>query len=159
MSNKEDIRNLLEKYWNCETSQEEEQILFSFFSGEDIPGEWMKYKPLFSWKKRCLQERADKKLFSPFQKPFAIRFYPMIKVAASILLVLTVGVGAYTHYQQEKLMDRIFSESETYSDPEDALRETTKVITKVSSVLGTEKEKIAPEEKTDSVKAPGIMTE
>ena len=31
------IEQLLENYWNCETSTEEEQILRSFFSQKDVP--------------------------------------------------------------------------------------------------------------------------
>ena len=33
------IKQLLERYWNCETSLEEEDILRTFFSQEDIPSE------------------------------------------------------------------------------------------------------------------------
>jgi len=33
------ITQLLERYWNCTTSLEEEQILKAFFSQDDIPVE------------------------------------------------------------------------------------------------------------------------
>ena len=33
------IEQLLERYWNCETSLEEEAILRMFFSQDDIPAE------------------------------------------------------------------------------------------------------------------------
>ena len=39
------ITQLLERYWNCTTSLEEEQILKAFFSQDDIPAELLKYKP------------------------------------------------------------------------------------------------------------------
>lgn len=127
------IKQLLEKYWKCETSQEEEAILRTYFSGENISEDLMQYRSLFCWKKAQSQIKADKKLKQGFDKPFTYRFYPILKVAASILLIFTIGIGAYTHYQQQKVMDRIFSE--TYSDPEEALKETGNIITKVSAAL------------------------
>ena len=33
------INQLLERYWNCETSLEEEGILRAFFSQKDVPAE------------------------------------------------------------------------------------------------------------------------
>ena len=32
-----DIEQLLERYWQCETSVEEESVLRDFFSREDVP--------------------------------------------------------------------------------------------------------------------------
>ena len=43
------IEQLLENYWNCETSTEEEQILRSFFSQKDVPVHLLKYKELFAY--------------------------------------------------------------------------------------------------------------
>ncbi|HON19617.1 MAG TPA: hypothetical protein PK990_10695, partial [Salinivirgaceae bacterium] len=47
MKEYEYIRFLLNKYWNCETSVEEEKQLQNFFSGKDIPEDLQKYAPLF----------------------------------------------------------------------------------------------------------------
>ena len=44
------IKQLLERYWNCETSLEEEDILRTFFSQEDIPSELESYKALLDRK-------------------------------------------------------------------------------------------------------------
>lgn len=33
------IKQLLERYWRCETSLEEEKILRTFFSQKDVPAE------------------------------------------------------------------------------------------------------------------------
>ena len=41
------INQLLERYWKCETSLEEEDILRAFFSQDNIPAELERYKPLF----------------------------------------------------------------------------------------------------------------
>ena len=47
--NSEHIHILLNKYWNCETSAEEEQVLRDFFSGPNIPEELEPYAPLFTY--------------------------------------------------------------------------------------------------------------
>jgi hypothetical protein len=139
----ETIIQLLDKYWNCETSQEEEQSLTAFFSGDEIPEEWQKYKTLFAWKKKQAQITGSKKLKSGPPKTQLVRFYPFIKVAASVLIFITIGTGVYTHYEQEKFMDTVFSE--TYSDPEEALRTTENVLEKVSAVL-----QLAQDKKVDT---------
>ena len=41
------IEQLLERYWQCETSLEEESELRSFFSEEEVPAHLLRYKELF----------------------------------------------------------------------------------------------------------------
>ena len=41
------IEQLLERYWRCETSLQEEEILRMFFSQEDIPAALLPYRSLF----------------------------------------------------------------------------------------------------------------
>ncbi|MDR3339650.1 MAG: hypothetical protein LBT25_06100 [Candidatus Symbiothrix sp.] len=145
----ETIEQLLERYWNCETSQEEERQLSDSFSDGNISGSAKKYQALFAWKQAQLQLKGSKKGLSVFDKTPVIRFYPAMKIAASILLILTVGIGFYTRYEQEKFMDEIFAE--TYSNPEDALLETKEVIGKVSSVLQLAKDQKIKAEIADSL--------
>ena len=146
----EQIKQLLDKYWTCETSSEEEKVLKAFFSADNVPKELEKYRPLFFWKVAQLQLKAHRKLPAGHKKPAFIQFYPFLKIAAFILLLITLGIGFYTHYQQEKYMDKVFSE--TYSDPEDALRETKNIIGRVSSVLNLAKDRQLEIQKTDSLK-------
>lgn len=157
--NKETIIKLLEKYWNCDTTREEEKLLHEFFSQDQelIPEDLRKYKTLFCWKEKQTAIKTDKKFKTEFNRPFADRFYQSMKVAATVLILLAVGIGVHTHYQQEKWMEKNFTE--TYTDPEDALRETTRVIGKVSSVLNMGEKEISEEMPTDSLSTSKIMTE
>ena len=41
------IKQLLERYWKCETSLEEEEILRTFFSQKDITSDMLEYRDLF----------------------------------------------------------------------------------------------------------------
>jgi hypothetical protein len=142
------MKQLLKQYWQCKTTPEEEQLLLKFFSGETIPKELEIYKPLFLWKSEQKNIRPDKnKTFIP-EKSLSGNLYPALKIAASVMILLTVGIGFYTHYQQEKFMDKMFSE--TYTDPKEAAKETGKVVAKVSSLLQLIPEKIISETITDS---------
>lgn len=147
----EQIKQLLEKYWACDTSPEEERALKTFFSGDTVPEELIKYRPLFLWKTEQLQQKGDPKLKAGIQRQGSFQWYSFLKIAASILLIFTLGISVYTHYRQEKYMDRIFSE--TYSNPEDALQETKSVIGKISSALNLAKDKQDQDEnqKADSL--------
>ncbi len=43
------IEQLLQRYWDCETSVEEERVLRAFFSQEDIPAGLRRYRTLFGY--------------------------------------------------------------------------------------------------------------
>jgi len=145
----EKVKQLLEHYWQCETSLEEEQLLRTFFSGDNIPKNLKVYQSLFIHTNQLSEVKASKGLKSKINKPLRIQFYPVLKMVASILIVLTLGVGSYTHYQQEKQMDRVFSD--TYDNPEDAIKQTEKVVEKVSSVLQLVQEQKGKSEILDSL--------
>ena len=48
MMNYQYIEQLLDKYFECQTTLEEEQILRSFFAQEDVPAHLLKYRELFN---------------------------------------------------------------------------------------------------------------
>lgn len=53
------IEQLLERYWNCETSQEEEEILRSFFAQKDVPVRLLPYRDLFLVQGESAEEHLD----------------------------------------------------------------------------------------------------
>jgi len=145
----EQIKQLLEKYWAGNTSLEEERALRTFFSEDVISEELKKYQPLFLWKTKQMQLKGDRKPKAGIKKPVRFQWYSFLKIAASVLLIFTLGIGFYTHYKQEKQIDKIFSE--TYSNPEDALKEAKNVIGKISSALNLAKSKQNGLQKIDSL--------
>ena len=50
------IEQLLERYWECQTTLEEEQILRSFFSQTDLPEHLQPYASLFAYEAQSQQE-------------------------------------------------------------------------------------------------------
>ena len=129
------LHRLLERYWQGETSLEEEQLLQDFFSGDSIPEESAIYKPLFVWKNQ------QKAILAPSVRPPVLKkslkqsFYPVMKIAASILIVLMFGIGIHTHYRQEQLMEQVFSEpaSESWDVRKDSIDVMAKTLLQLSS--------------------------
>jgi len=125
MTNSE-IHQLLERYWQCETSLEEERLLMDFFTGDSIPEGLKIYQSLFVRKNQQKTiRRISVQPLAP-KKPLTHYFYPAMKVAASVLIVLMFGIGVYTNYKQEQFKDRVFSESA--SDVLNARRDSIEVM-------------------------------
>ena len=66
------IEQLLERYFKCETSLEEERILRTFFSQKDVPVTLLPYRDLFMYEQSGMEEESNKlhffKHFSAFSK-------------------------------------------------------------------------------------------
>ena len=61
------IEQLMERYWRCETTLHEENILRTFFSQEDVPAEFLPYKDLFVYGREqkesdALDDEFDRKV-------------------------------------------------------------------------------------------------
>lgn len=107
------IEQLLERYWNCETTLEEEKILRTFFSQKEIPVRLLPYRDLFCYAK---QEKAEEKLGSDFdERMMALvnepepvkarvismrrRLMPLFKAAAVVAIILTLGNAAQVAFK------------------------------------------------------------
>lgn len=100
------IEQLLERYWACETTLQEESILRSFFSQEDIPAELCQYKALFDYEQQkddVLGDDFDNRILEMIgeeEKPKAkvvtltSRLMPLFKAAAIVAIILTLGNAA-----------------------------------------------------------------
>ena len=97
------IEQLLERYWQGETSLQEEDILRSFFSQPDIPDNLRKYQPLFSLEQEePLGDDFDARILEmigeeePKAKVVTLtsRLMPLFKAAAIVAIILTLGNAA-----------------------------------------------------------------
>lgn len=107
------IEQLLESYFSCTTTLQEEQILRSFFSQEDVPGHLVQYADLFNYeaeaKEATLGEDFDERLMARIEateskdqqvektrviKMATPHFAPFFKAAAVVAMALTVGRAA-----------------------------------------------------------------
>ena len=110
------INQLLDRYWKCETSLEEEEILRTFFSQDELPAELKPYKSLFSYelseaKNEALGEEFDQKMMSLIEDEYSKepnkakvvslteRLKPLFKAAAVVAIFLTLGNAAQVPFQ------------------------------------------------------------
>ena len=99
------IEQLLERYWEGETTLQEEAILRAFFSQEDVPASLMKYKSLFDCglQEETLGDDFDTRILSSIgqeEEPkakivtLASRLKPLFKAVAIVAILLTIGNAA-----------------------------------------------------------------
>ena len=99
------IEQLLERYWEGETTLQEEAILRAFFSQEDVPANLMKYKSLFDCglQEETLSDDFDARILNSIgqeEEPkakivtLASRLKPLFKAAAIVAILLTIGNAA-----------------------------------------------------------------
>ena len=107
------IEQLLERYWRCETTLQEENILRSFFSQEDVPVELLAYRDLFvaqcdEKEENTLDERFDERMMALMDeqklvRPVAVtmwqRLMPLFKAAAGVAIVRTLGNAAQMAFE------------------------------------------------------------
>lgn len=107
------INQLLDRYWQGETTLEEEQILRSFFSQLCVPEELAKFRPLFVYeqtepKTDRLGDDFDERMLSMVGEPQEVkarkvlisqRFAPLFKAAAMVAIVLTLSQAAQMSFQ------------------------------------------------------------
>lgn len=110
------IEQLLERYWNCETSLEEEQILRAFFQQKELPAHLLRYKSLFVYQEVAKEEKLgsdfDERILAEIERPVVrakrltmhSRFMPLFKAAAVLALLFTVGVSSRNHWVAVRLV-------------------------------------------------------
>ncbi len=113
------INQLLDRYWKCETSLEEEKILRAFFSQKDVPAELETYKELFIYEQNekvtdVLDDDFDQKMMTLIDNNEHIahlhkaRFVtisnnlkPLFKAAAIVAIFLTLGNASQVAFNEE----------------------------------------------------------
>lgn len=135
------IEELLNKYWNCETSLEEEQQLRTYFKENDIPQQFQETASLFRYfeasKSKSLDDKSfDAAMIKKVEKPKSkvIRMiYNSMRIAAGIaVLVMAVWFvreEVKTPPEEEAMVD-------TYDDPKMAFEETKKALMMISRSFG-----------------------
>ena len=118
------IENLLEKYFEAETSIVEEKELKDYFTSSDVAQHLEQYKPIFSYVVQAKQEkfRATIPLNTVKRKRVV-----WLSVAASVVVLLGVGLFTFNNYNKQKSDDL-----GTYDDPEVAFIETQKALVMIS---------------------------
>ncbi len=141
------IEQLLERYWQCETTLQEETILRSFFSQEEVPVWLLKYKTLFDTaqqKEEPLGDDFDKRILAMTEQQKTVkartismtqRLMPLFKAAAVVAIILTLGNAAQAPWEwgyedPRAAMEALKADSITMGEPVQAenLTDTAQVM-------------------------------
>lgn len=115
------IEQLLERYWACETSQEEESILKTFFSQKELPDHLARYRDLFvyeqlqsqlrlgdDFERRILEavgeaptEQKETKTVQIKHVTLGRRLRPLYRAAAAVAIVTLLGTAAQHSFQND----------------------------------------------------------
>ena len=145
------IEQLLERYWRCETSLQEEEILRLFFSQEEVPADLLPYKDLFVYGQKqkeadVLGDDFDQKILEKVNEDHPVkartitmrkRLMPLFKAAAIVAILLTLQNGTTPSAQQHVEMPNA---NKTPKSPAVAKADSAKVDSaqKVSAITETE---------------------
>lgn len=139
------LEQLLAKYWECETSLEEEKQLRDFFSSAEVPKEFKSVAELFRHfesndKTTELGNDFDEKLFNKIKsqdtakpKGKVIRWISdFAKVAAVLVILVTAGYYLNEQYNNAKDEPYMAEAIDTFEDPKVAFEETKKALLMIS---------------------------
>lgn len=139
------IEQLLEKYWSCETSLEEEQQLRDFFRDQAIPESMKETAALFQYfekeKEKSLNENFEPAVTKRFQERRGGKVISMVSFSniARIAAGIVVVVAATLFIRQEVRKSYPKELQDTYTDPQMAFEETKKALMMISNSFGKAK--------------------
>jgi len=122
------IEDILEKYFQGETTIAEENQLKEYFSSPNVAQHLEQYKPMFGYFSQVKQQKSTQNIPLKTKK----RNVAWISIAASVVVLLSIGTYFYV---SEKNTAPVVAQSElgTYDDPEEALKATQKALALLSN--------------------------
>jgi len=122
------IEDLLEKYFQGETSIAEEKELKNYFSSPNVAQHLEQYKPMFGYFSQVKEQKSTQTIPLKTKK----RNVAWLSIAASVVVLL--GVGTYFYVSEKNAAPAVAqTELGTYDDPEEALAATQKALALLSS--------------------------
>ena len=112
------IEQLLERYWECQTTLEEEAILRNFFRQEDVPASLLPYRQFFNEQDEMAEEHLGKDFADKILRlvgeetpvhvckarrlTFMRRLRPFYRAAGLIAILLTIGNAAHQSFSEDE---------------------------------------------------------
>ena len=134
------IEQLLERYWQCETTVAEERILREFFSQDDVPAALSAYRDLFRYEadeqQTALGSDFDRRVL---RNTWQRRLMPFVRAAAVVAVVAGVGFAAqraFTVSEDQNVVSYNYDAyKDTYTDPQVAYEQMSDALKLVSDGL------------------------
>ena len=138
------LEQLLEKYWKCDTSLEEEKQLRDYFNSNDVPESMKETASLFRYfegeRLRAVSEEVDTYVTKEIRRRqrgkviSMTNVYRLARIAAGVLVVVA---ATYFIRQEIRKSDPAAAE---ITDPQLALEETKKALMMISKGFGKARE-------------------
>ena len=131
------IENILEKYFQGETSIAEENELKDYFSSSNVAQHLEQYQPIFGYFSQVKEQKSTQELENLARTGEAIplqtkkRNVAWLSIAASAVVLL--GIGTYFYISENTTPIVAQSELGTYDNPEKAFAETQKALALLSN--------------------------
>ena len=123
------IENLIEKYFEAETSSADEQVLRDYFSSPNVAQHLQQYQSVFEYFKQAKNEQFTAKV--PLQtKKLRVKW---LSIAAAVTILF--GVATFVMLNKESV--KVSGEYGSYDNPEIALKETQKALAMLSNHVNT----------------------
>jgi hypothetical protein len=139
------LEQLLEKYWSCETTLQEEESLRNYFQQADVPESLRETAELFRFfereKNKALHESFNEVVTKKIRQRQGGKIVNMMtwvqvaRVAAGVMVVVVAGY----FIRQEVRKSYPAEVADTYSDPKLAFEETKKALLMISKSFGKAK--------------------
>ena len=126
------IEELLEKYFDGNSNEEEEQMLRTYFSQENIAEDLIQYRALFSYFADAKQIKNERELMLKSAENPKRNKGLILSIAASLFVALGIGIFMFTNYKPTNDADL-----GTFDDPKIALEETQKALSMLSKHVNT----------------------
>ncbi len=98
--NKQNVKEWVEQFLDGKTTNSEEQELYQFFSGNDIPEEMKKYKEMFQWYQDGMKAPLPKRIHKRSKQLYPILL--RISIAAIVILVCGISLKLYLPKESPK---------------------------------------------------------
>lgn len=122
----DNIRLLLDRYFEGETTLEEEKILAAYFASDHVAADLVPYRPLFGFFAEARELEPQTEVSLPVKRN-RMRWIP---AAASVVLLLGAGTFAYLRFETAPAKQG--QDLGTYDNPEIAYQETQKALKMLS---------------------------
>lgn len=114
------IEQLLERYWECQTTLEEEAILRKFFAQDDLPASLLPYRDIFTAEAEMAEEHLSDNFEQQLMQRIGARqeqatpcrtitlgqrLQPFYRAAAIVAIVLTIGMAAQQGFDANEQED------------------------------------------------------
>lgn len=138
------IEELLAKYWNCDTSVEEEQVLREYFAASANDGGMKELAAMFQYFDRQRRKEMQypalgirmRDIVRPKQARLRRLVHNSIRIAAGVVVLMVAVWFVRSEIRQSTPQELV----DTYSDPELAFEETKKALIMISRSFGAAEE-------------------